>query len=299
MSARFLALSALLAASCAPATPSVSPRPPAGDAVTAQQWAATCPADAGWDEPGPPFRLHGNTWYVGTCGITALLIAGDDGLVLIDSGTDKGAEVVAANIVRLGFSLSEVKLILSSHEHHDHVGGVARLQRMTGARVFASAAAAPVLSTGTAGAGDPQAEIFDGFPPARVDGTVTPGTPVRLGSLSLMPVATPGHTPGALSWQWQSCDETGCRTMVYADSLSPISSDSYRFSDHPAYVVAYRAGLLQLANLDCDTVLTPHPAASGMYARAATGFPADAEGCTNYADSISTRLDTRLAQEHR
>jgi metallo-beta-lactamase class B len=121
---------------------------------------------------------------------------------------------------------------------------------------------------------------------------------VRLRDVQLTAVATPGHTPGALSWHWNSCDGGVCRRMVYADSLSPISRDQYRFSDQPAYVAAYRAGLAKLAALECEILLTPHPSASGMIDRmAGRAALADPNACRDYAQKIGARLDERLAKE--
>src|SRR5262245_38608815 len=97
------------------------------------QWAATCGDSTDWDQPAPPVRIHGNTYLVGTGGVSAILITGDEGHVLIDSGTEAGAELVADNVRQLGFRLGDIKYLLMSHEHFDHVGGMARLQQLTGA----------------------------------------------------------------------------------------------------------------------------------------------------------------------
>ena len=302
MSARLACLLPLtLAAAC---TATAAPEQAAADtqaetrAQAQAQWAQTCADDSGWDEPGPAFQVHANTYYVGTCGIAAVLIAGDEGHVLIDGGTGKGAAPIAANIEALGFQLSDVKLLLHSHEHYDHVGGLAELQRRTGARLLASPAAAPVLASGQSADDDPQKGSLDPFDPARVDGTVQDGEVVRLGDLALTAIATPGHTAGALSWQWRSCDADGqCETVVFGDSLSPVSSDSYRFSDHPAHLAAYRNSLDRFADLECTLLLTPHPFASGMRDRILAGDLTDPAGCTNYATTIRQRLDQRLAKE--
>src|SRR5690606_20646633 len=173
-------------------------------------WAASCSDWDEWDKPGPPFRIFGDSYYVGTCGISAILVLGDEGHVLIDGGSEPGADTIVANIEALGVALTDVKLLLHSHEHFDHVAGLARLQQLSGARLLASREAAPVLSTGRATDLDPQAGVLEAFPAARVDGTVEDGAAVQLGKLSLTPVATPGHTAGALSWQWQSCEEDRC-----------------------------------------------------------------------------------------
>jgi len=113
----------------------------------------------------------------------------------------------------------------------------------------------------------------------------------------LTAVATPGHTPGALSWHWVSCDGGVCRSIVYADSLTPVSRDNYRFSDHPEYVAAFRASIAKVAALDCDILVTPHPSASNMVKRmAARSFEQD-NGCRDYAADLTKMLDERLAKE--
>ena len=288
-----LTLAALVTASDTQPSLTATPLPPAN-------WAAACEDFDEWDKAGPPFRVHGNTYYVGTCGIAAILITGDSGHILIDGGTEKGGALIAANIERLGFRLRDVRLLLHSHEHFDHVGGLALLQQRSGGKLVASAQAAPVLANGKASLDDPQAGMHPPFPAARVDRILKADGRVALGRLRLKGLATPGHTPGALSWQWQSCEagKRNCRWLVYADSLNPISSDAYRFSDHPAYVAAFRAGIEGLAALDCDILLSPHPSSSEMRARLLS--PAglvDPAACRAYATAVSQRLHARLASE--
>ena len=295
------AIMAGLAVACAPppaGTMQGATSPAATDPHPRKAWVAACQDGDAWDKPGPPFRIHGNSYYVGTCGIAAILITGSQGHVLIDTGTEAGARIVAANISSLGFRPEDVKLLLHSHEHYDHVGGMAIMQGITGARLLASFPAAPVLSSGEAGAGDPQAGLHAPMAPARVDGSVRDGEPVRLGDVVLTPVATPGHTPGALTWAWTSCEGRDCRAIVFADSLNPISRDDYRFSDHPDLVAAFRAGLERLAGLDCAILITPHPGSSAMRDRLKS--PEGLAGpphCRDYAGTVRARLDARLAKE--
>jgi metallo-beta-lactamase class B len=261
-------------------------------------FAAACKDWDEWDKPAPPVGIFGNTYLVGTCGISAILITDPAGDILIDGGTEADADLIAANIQRLGFRLTDVRYLLHSHEHFDHVGGLAKLQRLTGAQLIASPAAAAVLESGTASADDPQAGLNPPFAPANVDRVIHDGEQVRLGNTVLTAVATPGHTPGALSWRWGSCQSGVCRQLVYADSMSPISSDDYRFSDHPAYLAAYRAGIARVAALDCDILLTPHPSASQMVDRLAGRAPLEnPNACRDYAAALSKRLDDRLAKE--
>ncbi len=265
------------------------------------RWAAAC-KDAkdpdSWTMPAPPVRIHGNTYMVGTCGISSILITGTDGHILIDGGTEQDADLIADNVRSLGFKVQDIKYILHSHEHPDHVGGIAKLQRLSGATLIASAPAARVFATGAASVDDPQAGMSKPFPPANVGRVVRDGEEVRLGNLMLTAIATPGHTPGALSWRWVSCDGGVCRTIVYADSLSPVSRDDYRFSDHPAYLAAFRASIDKIAASPCEVLLTPHPSASNMPERLALGRPIlDPDACKNYAAAKSKALDERLAKE--
>jgi metallo-beta-lactamase class B len=253
-----------------------------------------------WDDyakPAPPVRIFGNTYLVGTCGISSVLIADPAGDVLIDGGTEEDADLIANNIRKLGFELGDVKYILFSHEHYDHVGGIAKLQRMTGAQLISSAAAAPVLNSGMPSMDDPQHGIDKPFPAARVDRLVRDGEQVRLGNVVLTAVATPGHTPGAISWRWGSCQGGVCRQIVYADSLTAVSGDDYRFSDHPAYLAAYRASIAKVGALDCDILLTPHPSASDMIKRLQRASVENANACRDYAAALTQALAARLAKE--
>ena len=273
-------------------------RPRAPIEVSGPLWASACKDWDDWNKPAPPVRIFGNTYLVGTCGISSILITDPAGDVLIDGGTEKGAALIADNIRKLGFAVTDVKYLLHSHEHFDHVGGLAELQRLTGAQLVASQAAAHVLNSGNASADDPQFGVNPPFPAAHVDRIVRGGEQVRIGNTVLTAMATPGHTPGALTWRWGSCQGGVCRQIVYADSLTPVSRDDYKFSDHPAYLAAYRASIAKIAALDCDILLTPHPSASKMLERLALGKPLlDTNACRDYAAQLTKQLDERLAKE--
>jgi metallo-beta-lactamase class B len=250
-----------------------------------------------YDKPAPPVRIFGNTYLVGTCGISSILITDPAGDILIDGGTENDAGLIASNVEKLGFQVTDIKYLLHSHEHYDHVGGLAQLQRMSGAQLIASPAAAPVLSSGTPAASDPQAGVLKSFPPARVDRVVRDGEMLRLGNIVLTATATPGHTAGALTWHWGSCQGGVCRQIVYADSLTPVTDDKYRFSSHQAYLAAYRASIAKVAALPCDILLTPHPSASDMVQRLGRASVENENACRDYAAALSKQLDARLAKE--
>lgn len=260
-----------------------------------------------WDKPAPPFKVFGNTYYVGTCGIAAILITSDEGHILIDSGTEAGAKVVLANIRSLGIDPKDIESLLQSHEHFDHVGGMATVEQVTGGQIHASPEAGLAMMIGGKPLpDDPQFGMHD---PMKTISKVTflKGNEQRWdeqveaydldGGIKLKAHRTPGHTPGALSWQWKSCEGDRCLNMVYADSLSPVSSDSYKFSDHPDYVRAYFDGIARLGRLDCDILLTPHPSHSRMLRRMRTDTMIEPSACAYYAIGKASDLETRLKRE--
>ena len=279
------------------ATAAAQPPPTAAPAIV-------CKADAGWNDPATPRHVYGNIWYVGTCGVTALLVTSDGGHVLIDAATEQAAPQIAANIKTVGFKLSDVKLMLATHAHLDHAGGFAALQRESGATVVSRGLDAAAIERGKGDRSDPQFLSIDGFPAATKVRRVADGETVKLGPLAFMAQATPGHTPGSTSWTWDSCEGGRCLHFVYADSVSAISDDAYRYTDeaqHPGVVAAFRKSLARLSELPCDVLLTPHPSVSNMFARigpAATQPLSDAHACRALAVQAGETLDKRIAREH-
>ena len=266
-----------------------------------------CDSCDGWNEPQAPFKIHGNTWYVGPRGLSAILVTGPEGHVLLDGALPQSAAQIQANIEALGFRIGDVKLIVNSHEHFDHAGGIAALQRASGAAVAASAIGARALRQGTPGSDDPQ---FDAGSPrhipkvAKVD-EVVDGQVLTVGTIAVTAHATPGHTPGATTWSWTSCEAGQCHDVVYADSLNPMASGDFRFSGgngRPDISGSFAASLAKLAALDCDIVLTPHPGSTSLLEKQAARTPAqnpfvDPAGCRNYAAVVAEKLKRRLAEE--
>jgi metallo-beta-lactamase class B len=265
-----------------------------------------CPACAEWNAPHAPLRIHGNSYWVGTHGLGAILITSDEGHVLIDAGLPESAAPIAASIEALGFRLRDVRLILNSHAHFDHAGGIAALQRASGATVAASPASARVLESGRSGPDDPQYGILPPLAPARDVRVIADGETLRVGPLALTARLTPGHTPGGTSWSWRSCEEGTCLDFVYADSQTPVSADGFLYSRSTTYSQAvsdFERGFALLERIPCDVLLTPHPAASRMWERLAEGSGelagglVDGEGCRRYAAAAREALARRLERE--
>lgn len=273
-----------------------------GDPLTRPYPAEACASCAEWNQPRAPFRVHGNTFYVGTQGLAAVLITSPGGHVLIDGALPSSAPLILENIRTLGFDVRDVRLILNSHVHFDHAGGIAALQRASGARVAASEPSAPVLERGTSAAGDPQHGVLPDFPAVPGVQRFADGETLRVGNIAVTPHLTPGHTPGGTTWTWRSCDGARCLDLVYADSHTPISAEGFRFSDSPAYpsaVADFERGFATLEALPCDVLITPHPGASSLWERLERGPEGliDPAACRRYAAAGRQRLERRLQTE--
>jgi metallo-beta-lactamase class B len=287
----------------------LSLRAQAPEAAAPSAPTTNCADAADWNTPHQPFRVYGNTYYVGTHCLSAILVTSRDGHVLIDAGLPETASLVRANVETLGFRIADVKLILNSHAHFDHAGGIAAIQRASGAAVAASPASARVLEAGASGADDPQHGVVPPFPAVRSVRVLADGDTVRVGSLALTAHWTPGHTPGGTTWSWSSCEGERCLELVYADSQTPISADGFSFTNsttYPAALQDFARGHAVLERLRCDILLTPHPGASSLWERVAAqagrgagGAPAlvDSEGCRQYAATARKQLARRVAAE--
>jgi metallo-beta-lactamase class B len=261
-----------------------------------------------WNAAEPPFRVFGNTYSVGTAGLGAVLVTSEKGHVLLDAGLPQSAERIDASIRALGFETRDVKLILNSHAHYDHAGGIAALQRASGAQVAASASGARAIESGGPTSDDPQYQpASGGYPAARPVRVVADREVLRVGDVAITAHMTPGHTPGAATWSWRSCEGERCLDVVYADSLNSVSLPGFRFTGdakRPSIVASFERSLDVVAALPCDILLAVHPNQSPMYdklKRRGTDRDAapvaDRNACRDYAEAARQRLKQRVAEE--
>ena len=268
-----------------------------------------------WNQPQKPVRIYGNTYYVGVAGLSAILIRTDKGLILLDGDLPQSVPLIEANIREIGFRVTDIRMILNSHAHYDHAGGIAALARDSGAVVVASPPGAAALRAGRAVADDPQAGYADStrddpavFP--AVSGKireVSDGEVLHLGGTSITAHLTPGHTPGSTSWTWIDCAAGHCLNVVYADSLNAISAPGFHFigdGNHADLTERFRKSIQAVSALPCDILLTVHPDQSGMsdkmkqlIAGATTNPFVDPQACANYARQMEGILDARIQEE--
>jgi metallo-beta-lactamase class B len=197
-------------------------------------------AENGWNDPMAPFTVIGNIHYVGTRTISAWLITDPQGHVLIDGVVPQSAPQIIGNIKALGFDIKDVKYLLNSHAHMDHAGGLAALQRASGAVMAASAGDKPYLEAGMVDHGPTKGVAF---PPIRVDRVVGEGDVVRVGAVTLTAHMTPGHSPGCTSWSMPVKGADGAAHRAFFHCSATVAGQSLVPEAYPGMVAATFAKL--------------------------------------------------------
>jgi metallo-beta-lactamase class B len=209
------------------------------------------------NQPVEPYRILGNLYSVGASDVTSFLITTPQGDILLDGGFVETAPRIEANVKKLGFRIEDVKLLLNSHAHYDHAGGLAELKRASGAHLAASAADARLLAQG--GKGDFLFGDKLTFPPVAVDRILKDGDTVTLGGTTLTAHLTPGHTMGNTTWTLKVKEGGRTYDVVFAGSASINPGvDLARSPKYPDIAADYARTFKVLKALPCDVFLGPH-----------------------------------------
>ena len=242
-----VAIGMLAAAACSIALLGSLPAPRPQSDATARSW----------NQPVNPFHIIGNLYYVGAKEISSFLIVTPRGDILLDGGFVQTAPQIEANIRKLGFRLADVKILLNSHAHYDHAGGLAELKRVTGARFYASAADAPLLENG--GHGDFAFGDTYTFPPVKPDRLLHDGGTVSLGGTTLTAHLTPGHTKGCTTWTMNAKENGKQYPVVFVCSTSVLAGVSLVNNPlYPGIAHDYEKAFRVLRSLPCEIFLASH-----------------------------------------
>jgi metallo-beta-lactamase class B len=234
-------------------------------AVGITKWKAA--SDHGGQQPAEPFRIAGNLYYVGANDATSFLLTGPKGHVLIDGGYPGTAPMIMASIAKLGFSIRDVKVLLNSEPHFDHAGGLAELQKASGAELWASEASADAIASG--GLDDAGATFWPmklliwsrlaRYPVARVDHRFQDGATIRLGPIKLTAHITPGHTRGCTTWAFPVRAGNRELQVVSAGSLTLLPGMSLVEPErYPGIRADFERSFRVLRSLPADIFLTAH-----------------------------------------
>ncbi len=262
------------------------------------------------NRPVEPFRVIGNVHYVGPSGVSSFLIATPEGHILIDTGFEATVPLIREGVAKLGFRPEDIKILLSSHAHFDHVGGHARMKELTGASIVMSAADADLLAHGGKGDVVPLGDELASYPPARADRIVRDGETVTLGGTTLTAHLTPGHTKGCTTWTMDVAEGGKTYRVVFYGSTTVLPG--VKLVGNPVYSAIaddFAASFRTLKSLPCDVFLAPHGAMFGLEEKARrlkAGEPSnpfiDPDGYRGFverserifADQLRLQRETRL-----
>ena len=209
-----------------------------------------------FSRPVEPFHIVGNIHYVGAQNIAAYLFTNPEGHILVDTGTSLMQAQLAGNIEKLGFKPGDIKIMLSSHAHVDHVQGHAYMKRVTGAQVMAIAEDAKALEAGT----DISPIAWEGWEPVKVDRVLKDGDTVTLGATTLRAIWTPGHTPGCTTWTTTIRDTSRSYNVIIPCGVGPNAGPPLIGNrQHPAIVEQSLSTVKKLRALNPDIILPGHP----------------------------------------
>jgi len=212
-----------------------------------------------YSRPVEPFRIVGNIYYVGAENIASYLIATPQGHILIDSGTTEMHDAIIGGVEQLGYKVSDIRILLASHAHFDHIEGHALMQRRTGAQVVAMAGDAEALESGH----DGSALGAIGWEPVAVARRLKDGDTVTLGGATLRAIHAPGHTRGATIWM-TTVEDAGRRyTVAFFTTTTPNPGVSlFDNPRHKNVIDDTRSTFRKLkAEREPDIVLVGHPQA--------------------------------------
>lgn len=222
--------------------------------------AAEYPPD--WTRAIAPARIVGNIHYVGTADLGAYLIAGNEGLVLLDVPLAENVPLILENIRTLGFDPADIRILLNSHAHFDHAGGIADVKKQTGAKVYLTAADAELAARG--GRDDFAFEDRVPYAPFKADAIVSDEDVVRLGNVAMTALLTPGHTKGCTTWKTTAVENGEELDVVF---LCSVTAPGYQLVKNPKYPTIfddYRASFARLADVDADVFLANHGSFFGL-----------------------------------
>jgi metallo-beta-lactamase class B len=217
-----------------------------------------------WEVAVPPFKVAPRTWYVGNSWVGAYLIKSSEGLILIDATMQPQVYLVFESIRMLGFDPHDIKLLLLSHAHYDHCGGVRAVLELSGAKLWMAKEDADFICE------RPEMILTEGYPYGEIkaDFFYSDSKPIILGDIQIDTIHTPGHTPGTTSFFFDTVDTNGMRSRcgihggVGVNTLSDDFIQEYNlpFSTRRDYMNS----MLKVKDLPVDITLGSHPGQTNM-----------------------------------
>jgi metallo-beta-lactamase class B len=257
-----------------------------------------------WTRPFPPFKLIGNVYWVGTYDLSTFLITTPQGHILVNSGLERTVPQITAGIEKLGFKVPDVKVLLTTQAHWDHVAGFGELKRLTGAAVMVSEADAPVLADGGKSDFRWGNEPGSRFDPVTVDRRLKDGDTIALGGATLTAHLHPGHTRGATSFTF-TVREAGRDYRVIIANMATINQGVTvnGMPDYPTIGADYARTFAAQKKIPVDVFLSSHAGQFRLHEKYKPGDAydpnrfVDPKGYLTAVEELERRFKAQLAKE--
>jgi metallo-beta-lactamase class B len=231
---------------------------------TAQKLAPPPLLQPDWSRDYQPFRICGNLYYVGTYDLACYLITTPQGHILINTGLAESVPMIRSHIEALGFRFSDIKILLATHAHFDHVGAMSEIKKITGAKMMINENDAPVLTDG--GNSD---FVFGGkgstFQPVKADRLLHGNDTIKLGGMQIAALHHPGHTKGACSFLFDIKDEHRTYRVLIANMPSILDGVKPGMAAYPDVAKDYAYTLDAMKKLQFDIWLASHASQFGLH----------------------------------
>ncbi|WP_309603832.1 subclass B3 metallo-beta-lactamase [Phenylobacterium sp.] len=255
------------------------------------------------NDPMAPFEIADGVYYVGASDIASYLFKTKGGLILLDGGYDTTAPQILANIRTLGFDPKAIKILLSTHGHLDHAGGLAQLKRETGATLYASPLDGALMARG--GKGDFGLKDRAPYPPVTPDRTLVDGQAISLGGVTMTAHLTPGHTRGCTTWTLpvRVAGRLRQALILCSNSILPPYRLDAAHESYPGIAADYEKSYAFWRSAPCEVFLGSHGIFFDMQAKRAallagkTDAFVDPAGCKTWFDKGYVDFKATLASQ--
>ncbi len=235
--------------------------------LTAQKVKEPVIKNKDWKKNYLPFRISGNLYYVGTYDLACYLITTAEGNILINTGLASSAKQIKKNIAALGFKYTDIKILLNTQAHYDHLGAMAAVKQQTGAQLMINAKDAEVLKDG----GNSDYALGghgSTFEPVQPDRLLNDGDTIRLGNMQLRMLHHPGHTKGSCSFLFAVKDEQQTYKVLIANMPTIVTDSSFtNLASYPAIAKDYAYTLQAMKNISFDIWLSSHASQCNLHSK--------------------------------
>lgn len=244
-----------------------------------------------WSEPYTPFQIAGNLYYVGTYDLACYLITTNQGNILINTGLAASDRMIRTSVEALGFKMTDIKILLTTQAHYDHMGAMAAIKKITGAKMMVDGQDAEVMASG--GKSDyALGGKMSSYQPVKADRLLKNGDTIRLGNMNLVMLHHPGHTKGSCSFLFDVKDDKRSYRVLIANMPTIVTEKKFSaVKAYPNIRKDYAYTLNVMKSLSFDIWLSSHASQFNLHTKHQPGDPYNPAAFTDQKGYDTTLSD--------